>query len=517
MINIETISNNPGCYLFKDRSSNIIYVGKAKDLKKRVSSYFSKKDHDPKTRQLLKNTYSVDFILTENEVEALILENTLIKKHKPKYNINLKDSKRYTYILLTSEKFPRLILARYKNQAGKFFGPFTSGSSRKRLMQLLIRLFNIRTCKKFPKKPCLRYHIKLCNAPCIGNVSIKEYNEDISKALKVLSGKTNNLIKELKESMKKSSISKDFEKAIVIRDQISSLEYLNEKQIVERQKRYDEDIINFVVRSSKVYLLLFHINKGVLTNKQEFSFGRSIDFLEEFLIQYYSEYKVPKELILPVKVSDAIHSFLENKKDEKVILTVPKIGEKKALLELVKKNIEITFFSEEFRLEKLKERLKLENIPEVIECFDISHLSGEFTVGSMVQYRSGKPDKNNYRRFKIRSYTGSDDTKGISEVVRRRYTRLKSEQAEFPDLIIIDGGKGQLNSALNELEKLGLRIPVISIAKKFEEIYMPGLSFPLRLSGKDKALQLIEEIRDEAHRFAVGYNRLLRKKDIIKK
>ncbi len=252
-----------------------------------------------------------------------------------------------------------------------------------------------------------------------------------------------------------------------------------------------------------------------MENKQEFEFTVGENFLEEFIVQFYSENKVPRELMLPKKIDDSLISFLREKRDGAVKITVPKKGDKKQLLDLVKKNIELSFFGDFDKLNDLRSRLKLQDMPTVIECFDVSHISGTSTVASMVQFRNAQPDKSNYRRFKIRTVEGVDDTTAIGEVVRRRYTRLVKEKTEMPNLIIIDGGKGQLNSALEELEKLEVSIPVISIAKKFEEIYVPGLTFPVKLGKKTNALKLIQQMRDEAHRFALAYSRLLRKKEKI--
>jgi len=320
----------------------------------------------------------------------------------------------------------------------------------------------------------------------------------------------------MKQDMKKYSEQQLFEKALKTRDQITAIEHLNEKQNMQRQKKYNEDIINYIVRNEKVYLMLFNIYKGTLHQKSEYVFDYNPDFLEEFIVQYYSDNTIPKELIIPKNISEPITSFLENKKKSKVVITKPAKGEKKQLLSLVIKNIEMSYFSDVEKIDALKKTLNLQEKPSVIECFDISHLSGTSTVGSMVQFRTGKPDKSNYRRFRLRSVHGIDDVSSIAEVVRRRYHRLIVEDSDFPDLIIIDGGKGQLNFAINELEKLDVRIPIISIAKQFEEIYVPGEIHPLHLEKKDKGLRFIQEIRDEAHRFAIKYNRLLRKKEVIK-
>ena len=515
MLDTLNLPNEPGCYIFKDKNGNVIYVGKAKNLRKRVKQYIKKNDLDIKTQSMVSYIKSVDFMATDNEVEALILENTLIKKYQPKYNIRMKDAKSHSYILITDEKFPRALIARRKNGEGKYFGPFVSATERDYILQFLKKTFLIRSCRKLPKKECLRYHINLCEAPCIGVISEKEYNSKIENVKLVLTGHTNKLIKKLKADMKSYSDKNQFESAIKIRNQINAIEHLNERQNMKREKRYNEDIINYEIKDDNVYLMLFNIYKGTLNNKTDFVFDYNSDFLEEFIVQYYSDSPVPKELIVPIKLSDSIKIFLENLKGSKVKIIKPEKGEKKQLLDLVLKNIEITFFSNIDKVETLKNRLNLQENPNVIECFDISHLSGTSTAGSMVQFRNGKPDKNNYRRFRIRSIEGIDDTAAIAEVVRRRYSRLKSEDSELPDLIIIDGGRGQLNFALQELTKLELKIPIISIAKHFEEIYLPGRFLPLKISKKDKALHFIQEIRDEAHRFAIKYNRLLRKKELI--
>ena len=515
MIDVETLPNNPGCYLFKDDEDKILYIGKAKNIKKRVKSYFQKDILDPKTKNLVKNIDSVDIIVTDNEFEALILENNLVKKHQPKFNIDLKDAKSYAYIHLTEEDFPRILLARRKIGYGRFYGPFVSAQERDYILHFLRKTFALRTCKKMPKKTCLRYHIKLCDAPCIDRIPKEEYSRKIENIKLILSGKTNKLLKKLDSEMNNASEMLDFEKAIMIRSQITAITHLTERQNMQREKKYDEDIFNYRIKDDKVYLILFNIHKGTLVNKNEFVFDFHDEFLEEFIVRYYSESPIPKEVIIPKVVSDATSTFLSKEKKSKVTITVPKRGEKKQLLSLVLKNIEIAFFSDTKKVDELKKKLLLQETPRVIECFDISHISGTSTVGSMVQFRNGKPDKSNYRRFRIRTVEGIDDYAAIAEVVKRRYTRLKNMDEELPNLVIIDGGKGQLSSALEELERLELKIPIISIAKQFEEIYMPGASQPLCLAKKEKALQFIQEMRDEAHRFAIKYNRLLRKKELI--
>ncbi len=511
----QNLPNAPGCYIFKDKKDSVIYVGKAKNLKKRLKNYANNKDLDIKTKSMINHLDKFDFLVTDSETEALILENTLIKKYQPKYNIRLKDAKSHTYILLTDENFPRVLIARQKRGEGRFFGPFISAQERDYVLGFIRKTFLLRTCKKLPKKPCLRYHMKLCEAPCVGFIDEENYNKKIDDVKLVLSGRTNKLIKKMKYEMKNYSIKKNFEQALKTREQIKALEHLSEHQKMQREKKYNEDVINYKIKDDKVYLILFNIDKGILHNKNEFVFDYNQDFFEEFIVQYYSENPIPKELIAPEKVSDSINEFLSKKKSSKVLITIPLKGEKKQLLDLVEKNVEITFFADLEKVETLKKRLNLDNAPMVIECFDISHLAGTANAGAMVQFRAGKPDKNNYRRFKIKTVDIIDDFAAIAEVVRRRYYRLVLEKGEQPDLIIIDGGRGQLNYAAHELEKLNLKIPIISIAKQFEEIYVPNLSKPLRLEKKDKALLFIQEVRDEAHRFAIKYNRLLHKKELI--
>lgn len=515
MFTIDHIPKKPGCYLFKNSKGVILYIGKAKDLKKRVTSYQNKKHHDPKTLSLLLQVSNVDFFVTDTEVEALVLENTLIKKHQPKYNIRLKDAKGYSYLKITNEPFPRVLITRQKQGKGIFIGPFISAQERDYILQFIRKTFQLRTCNRLPKKACLRYHIHLCKGPCINAISEEEYNGLIKHVKFILSGHINKAITSLENEMKNFASEEKYEHALERRNQIQALTHLQERQNMQREKRYNEDIINYMVQDDSMYVVIFNIYKGTLTNKQEYMFYASEDAFEEFLVQYYAENPIPKEIILPKQVSPAIPEYLSQMRKSKVQCIVPQKGEKKQLLKLVEKNIEITFFASSNKISSLQQKLRLHEKPSVIECFDISHLSGTSMVGSMVQFRNGKPDKNNYRRFRIRSVKGIDDVSAIGEVVRRRYKRLKEENQLYPNLIIIDGGKGQLNRAIEELDTLGIVIPIISIAKKFEEIYLPGKTMPITLQKKDKALQFIQEIRDEAHRFAISYNRLLRKKEMI--
>ena len=515
MPDISLIPNEPGCYLYRDNKGRIIYVGKAKNLKKRVSSYFNRTLTDSKTKALVNSIDSVDYIITDNEVGALILENNLIKRYQPKYNIDLKDSKNYAYIKISGDKFPAINIARKKESSGEFFGPFVSAKERDYILSVVKKTFCLRSCKKLNKRGCLRAHIGTCSAPCLNKISEEEYKAHVKKASLVLRGNTKEIISSLENEMKESSRSLDFEKALVLRDQTEALKKLAERQHVDRKKITDEDVINFSVRDGTVYLMLFSVYKGCLADKQEFVFEDGEDSLEEFLVQYYSENEPPSELILPVETGSALAEFLTDRKGKKVSVTSPQKGDKKILLELVLHNVENVFFGGEIKVKELGKRLHLPENPDVIECFDISHLQGTNMTGSMVQFRYGKPDKRNYRRFKIKTVDKIDDFASIAEVVKRRYTRLKNEGGDFPDLIIIDGGKGQLSAAKNALDSIPVRIPIISIAKKEEEIFVPGFSHPLPLKKNEKASLFIQEIRDEAHRFAISYNGLLRSKEIL--
>ncbi|HPT19889.1 MAG TPA: excinuclease ABC subunit UvrC [Methanothrix sp.] len=542
MISLDTLPHQPGCYIFSDDRGKVLYVGKARDLKKRVASYFQKQDHGPRTAALVAAASSIDFIVTNSEVEALLLENTLIKKHQPRYNIKLKDSSRYAGIEITEEEYPRIRISRQPAGRGRFFGPFVSARERTYVYQIVRKTFGLRTCKRLPKRACLRYHLGHCSGPCLGRISPEGYREQVEKAASALGGRIGELALAMKKKMDELAGRLEYERALEIRNEISALKRLQERQQVERSRQYDQDVISFAVEGSTVYLMIFRVYRGTLEGKEEYIFASGEGVIEEFIVQYYSEKEPPEELILdsPLEGSmdsrtngredsangtaenavneassqAALQGYLTRIKGKKVRITIPRQGPKKQLLELARKNVETGFFGDRKKIDALAEALRLPRRPEVIECFDISHLAGTFSVGSMVLFRGGRPDKSQYRRFKIKGVQGIDDFASIAETVRRRYTRLKAESREMPDLIVIDGGKGQLSSALGELQKLRLKIPIISLAKAEEEIYVPGLDQPLGIGRDEKASLFLQEIRDEAHRFAIAYNRLLRKKAV---
>jgi len=523
-INYHNLPQNPGCYIFKDKNNGVVYIGKAKNLKKRVSSYFRDDMDDIKTRELIKHIGSLDYIITSNEVDALLLESKLIKQHKPKYNIDLKDDKSYAYIKITDEEFPRIVVVREKNvKPGEkgLFGPYTSGGSRITLVRLLNKIFMLRVCKTLPKRPCILYHIHLCAAPCIGKISKSEYGENIQKAKMVLQGETKELIEILEKEMKKFSSGERYELAKIRRDQIAALQYISEKPgMTALRKTYDQDVINYSIDKDDVYIQLFNIHKGVISNRKDYAIKNqelgimNYGFLERFIQQYYYTNDIPQEIIIPEKINeqDLIEKYLTALAKRRVVITVPKTGGKKRLLALLKENIISKHELGEKNLAELQEILSLPGYPRVIECFDISNLGKENIVGSMVQFQEGKPHKSNYRRFKMKIVHTQSDFDSMREIVFRRYYKLKMEKLPLPNLIVIDGGKPQLSAALASLKELGLMVPVVALAKQEEEIYTTDKMFPIKLAGNNGALHILQHIRNEAHRFAIKYHRLLRSK-----
>ncbi|MCP1715899.1 excinuclease ABC subunit C [Methanocalculus alkaliphilus] len=515
MIDYSHIPEEPGSYLFSDDGGSVIYIGKAKNLRKRVQSYFQKRDLDPKTAVLVESIASVDFIATRDETEALILENTLIKQHQPKYNIDLKDAKSYAFIHLSDDPFPRIGIARKTGAKGTYFGPFVSGRERDRLLAAAKKIFGLRSCRRLPKRACLRYHIGTCPAPCIGAITEEAYGERVDQAVEVLKGRVKGLITRLEEEMKERSVACDFEGAIRLRETITALTHLSGRRMMRPKREHEGDLINYRISGGEVFLLLFHQRNGTLVDKEEFRFPESPDFLSEFIVQYYSDHEVPEEVIIPAAVDDAISGYLARLRGKSVAVTVPKQGQKRDLLEIAAKNVDLTWFAGEERVHALKKALKLPKPPAIIECFDISHLAGTATVGSMVRFTNGRPDKRQYRRYSIKTVMGIDDPAAIREIVSRRYRRLIDEERDLPDLILVDGGKAQLAAAYAALRKLDLTIPVAALAKREEEIYLPNIPYPIPVPHDDPASLLLQEIRDEAHRFAITYNRLKRKKKII--
>lgn len=518
---IKTALISPGCYMFKNSRGKVIYIGKAKNIRKRIASYFKPDVIDAKTKDLVKQISDVEFIVTDNEVEALLLEAGLIRQHKPKYNIELKDGVRYAYIKVVDQDFfPRLEVTRSIKPTDKVFGPYVSAADRNNAMRLANHLFKLRITRKKPRKVGEVYHYRSSVVPFVQKMTEKEYGENFAKALLLLKGDTKELIKELEKEMKSFSKQQKYELAKLRRDQISALENMKIRQKVQLQKRYNQDVINFLSLPNKIVIQLFNINKGIISGRKEFKLTKlpgknTNEQIAEFVQQYYYSNDIPQEIILPVKLTDqqVIEKYLSKLADAKIVITVPQKGDKQKLLELVKKNIKVNLTAGDASLLELQNKLNLPKLPRVIECFDISNLGDTGVVGSMVQFRDGKPDRNNYRKFKIKTFKGQSDFEAMKEVVYRRYYRVTKEKSELPNLIMVDGGKPQLSAARQSLKELGLQgVPLIALAKKEEEIFTPFSKYSIKLSKKTESLKFLQRIRDEAHRFAISYQRLTRQK-----
>lgn len=510
---------HPGCYLFKNKTGAIIYVGKAKNLKKRVSTYWQKDISDWKTDKLVSEVADIDFVITDNELEAILLEAKLIQENQPQYNMKLKGGVRYAYIKITDEQFPRLETTRIFKREDRIFGPFTLADTRKNLIQLTNTLFKLRVGKTKPKRVKDLYQIRCSTAPWRRLVSETEYQKDVAKAELLLKGKMTDLISELEREMKQYSEQQKFELAKIRRDQMAALQKLSEEQKVQLKKAYDQDVINYVLIANKFIVQLFNINKGVVSGRKEFKLpikSDSSELLFNFMSQYYYSNEIPQEVIIPEKLKDqaVLQKYLTQLVGRKTKITIPQKGDKLKLLELVKKNILATLRRGDSAFFELQTKLHLPNFPLVIECFDVSNLGANQMVGSMVYFRNGLPDKDNYRRFRIKYQLDQSDFAAMHEIIFRRYYRLKIEKQEMPDLVLVDGGKPQLAAALSALKQLELQLPVAALAKKQEELFVIGQKYPIRLAKKSDALKLVQKIRDEAHRFAIKYHRLLRLKNL---
>ena len=525
----ETAKNaprSPGVYMFRNSSGTPLYIGKAKDIKNRVASYFSSDILD-RTAQMVANAASLEFIVTDNESEALLLESRLIKEHYPKYNIDLKDNEKFTYILITDEKYPRMLLVR-RNRGGKvkargkLFGPFTSGSAYVLVASTLRKIFKLRTCQLGQKRPCLQYHLGFCTGVCAGLVSVEEYGKHVEKLKEVLSGgkKLEKVLEGMESEMRHASQQKHYERALQLRNSIHSLSALLERQKFESEATANEDFVSLVEHEGKVHVQLFRQMGGVIRDRKKFEFDAiESDVLTEFLPRFYEAGGIPRRIYVEAEPQSkgALEEYLSEKRGGAVSVLKPEKGDKKKLLELLRKNIllEISGTADPALVE-LQHELSLQAIPRVIECFDVSNLFGSSIVGSMVQFVNARPNKSNYRRFRIRTVEGQDDFASMKEIVFRRYYRIKKENSPPPDLIVIDGGPGQLNAALSALGELSLTVPCISLAKEFEEISDPDRSLPIRLPKSSGALKVLQYARDEAHRFGISYHRLLRKKKMQK-
>lgn len=543
---LDNLPRHPGVYQFKNAEGKIIYVGKAKALRNRVRSYFQKgHNHDPKTKMMVSKIADLEVIVTDTEMEALILENTLIKKLKPRYNIDLRDDKSYPYIVVTREPFPKVYVTRKIRQDGsRYYGPYTDVKTMRYALKSVRDIFQIRSCRlpltieniaKKKWKVCLDYHIGKCGGPCEGLVSSEEYNEMISQVEKLLQGKTRDLVRQLADEMAINSERLEFEKAGVTKKKIEAIKVYSARQKMVSLELIERDIIAAVSEDDDGCGVIFKVRDGKLVGKQHFYLsnvaGRSESEMIQTLIERYyvnADY-IPPEIYLsaePVEV-EFIEDIAKSKRGRDIKIAVPAEGEDLKLIKMCRANAK--FMLDELKIQKekgketvpftlqaLQRDLRLPAPPRRIECFDNSNIQGSDPVASMVVFVHGKPRKSDYRKFKIRTVVGPDDFASMEEVIERRYTRLMNEGGQFPDLIVVDGGKGQLSSAVEILRQIGLENqPIVGLAKRLEEVFVPGESESILLPRTSSALKLLQHIRDEAHRFAITFHRSLRQKRII--
>lgn len=527
---VRDFPGSPGVYLMRDTGGVIIYIGKAKNLKKRVSSYFSG-NKDVKTRVLVDRIDRIEYITTGNEYEALLLENNLIKEHTPRYNINLKDGKSYPVIRITAEPFPRIFRTRRIIQDGsEYFGPYTNVGDIDVYLDLIERLFPLRKCKGKVKKrehPCLYYHIGRCSAPCCGKIDRESYLRHVDGARRLLSGETEELLVGLRRRMEEAASRLDFEKAAELRDTISAVETVGKDQEVVDFSSESRDYVACAMNDSLCSFAVFRMRDGKLVGRDLYR-GRALSSEDEafsqFFLRYYGELKDIPETVFTSGGFDTelVASFFKNERNKDVSIIIPEEGKHSRILRMVLDNalhdLEKRLKAEANipGLEELRTILGLKKLPRRIEGFDIAQLSGKYPVASMVSFYNGNPDKGSYRRFHIKTLEGKiDDYEAIREVVARRYTRVVNEGIERPDLVLIDGGKGQVNAARAILNAVGLKdVAVIGLAKQFEEIHFPGRGEPVRLPEGNEALRVLQAVRDESHRFATGFNKHLRKKGV---
>jgi len=533
---LSRLPDTPGVYLMKDVNEIIIYVGKANSLKKRVTSYFTKKDHDPKTTILVKNIEDIEYIVTESEIEALLLESNLIKKHKPKFNVRLKDDKRYPYIAITlNEEYPRVIYTRSINRnTDKYFGPYTDAKATRNSAAMINTLFKLKTCKKIlplnkNERPCINFQINKCSGACQNTISKDEYRSLIDDVTNFLGGNIDPVINSLNKKMKDYSSNMNFEKAASIRNIIYDIQKISQSQNVDIPTVTDQDCIGVGIFGGEGIVVLFEFRHGILTSRKinifdNAEYSTSEDILKVFILDYYKDKDIPSKIITEYNIPDSklIAEHLTLASGKKIFLSSAISPEDKGIINMIRRNIDVIAVdrkaSEENNpataLIELKELLSLETEPDIIECFDISNLQGSDPVASMVQFRLGRADKSNYRRYKIRGYDSPNDPAMIHEAVSRRIQYLVNERYELPDLIVVDGGRTQLAKAIEAAKNFNIDVKIISLAEKFEDIYITPNEEPIRLKRNSPPLKLLQRIRDEAHRFAVTYHRNIRDKKL---
>lgn len=539
---VQALPTRPGVYVFRDAEGDVLYVGKAVNLRNRVRSYFqSPRNLTDKVLHMVNQVDAIEVITTDNEVEALVLESNLIKRYKPKYNIRLRDDKHYPYLkVTTNEAWPRVIITRsIQNDGARYFGPYADSGALHETLRTIRKTFPYRICSNYrlqqKGRPCLEYYIGRCLAPCDDRTSPGEYLAMIDEVCAFLEGKDVSVIRQVEARMHEAAEQLDFERAAELRDQLRALRRVQEKQKVISGRLEDQDLVGCAHLEDQVCVQVFFVREGKVVGREHFMLDGGEarepgEVLAAFIKQYYGDAAfIPREILisaaLPADEEEAINQWLADRRGTRVFLRVPQRGEKRRLMNLVIENARLLLEQERTRKQRAEEggraavedlaaALGLEALPVRIECFDISNLQGRQAVGSMVVFEEGTPKKADYRRFKIRTVEGANDFAMMQEVLYRRFRRGQDQDprfAELPDLILIDGGKGQLNAALEVLQALNLdHLPIVALAERFEEVYLPGRSEPLRLPDNSRALLLLRRVRDEAHRFAVTYHRKLR-------
>ncbi len=549
---LDALPHKPGVYLMHNLKGRVIYVGKAIDLASRVRSYFHvSAQENPKTRRLVAEISDLEWILTDSEVEALILEANLIKKHRPRYNIRLKDDKRYPYLQVTHEDFPKvLITRRMQRDGGRYFGPYTSSNALRETLDLIRRLFPYRTCDREitgqDRRACLYHDLRLCTGPCIGAVNREQYNEVIEQLVRFMGGQTEAVMTDMRREIDAAATGLQFERAAQLRDRYKALQQVMEHQRIITTAATNQDVVAMARDNGNACVEVFFVRNGKLLGREYFVMeggGNDDDeaIVTAFLQQFYTEAaSVPPEILLPAQIAEAavLEQWLRVKRGDVVYINVPREGPGRELLDLASTNAaetlrllkaqwEMDQHRSESALSELQEGLELPRPPVRMECYDISTTQGVEVVGSMVVFEHGVPKKSHYRRFKIRTVVGQDDFASMREVLTRRFdrwrrvnegelrgTRGSQAWAMLPDLLIVDGGKGQLGMAVEVLETFGLtdQVPVVGLAKRYEEIFIPSRRVPVRFDPAAPAILLMQRIRDEAHRFAITYHRQRRQK-----
>lgn len=546
---LKYIPDKSGVYFMKDEKNNIIYIGKAKSLKKRVNSYFTKSNKDIKTTALVEHIADFDYIITENEVEALIFEAEMIRKHKPHYNILLKDQKSFPFVAITNERFPRIIKARNvinKENANKFrnyYGPYVESEKVNNIVKFMTDNFKFRRCKldfplKRPIRPCLYYHIGKCAAPCANLITEEDYDKTVEEASMILDGGIDKLVSNLKKEMESYAKKLEFEKAKDIRDKIDTLKSINVEQNIYIQENDDMDILGIYGEKGNYIIVILSVKDGRLADRKDFSLKDSSnlsslnndnnsiysDIVSAFFSQYYIYANlIPNTILTEVKINDitVIKDYLKKISGKAVKIKFDET--KKGLINIANNNAKHLFEEKilvkeiPLGINRLKEIFKLSKTPNIIESFDIAHIQGAYTMAGMVRFVNGISDNKNYRLFNIKTVEGIDDFASIKEAVYRRYKRLKEEKLKFPDLILIDGGRGQLNSAIEALKELEIKgQPIMALAKKFEEIYLPNREEPVLLEDNEPARLFLQKVRDETHRFVNTSHGKKRSREMIK-